>query len=150
MVAPLAIIGAVLYLFQERAGDQVGSASRRDGPPGPFPIRKSGMSDPQQDNTAPERRYAVMTDSHRPFDRSVLARMRPDRSRETGFWTEDRPEAVWVMDGATAEEVLAGLSLNNPRIVRAEKALTLITAQRDAKADRAAPAREEEALPDGP
>ena len=98
-----------------------------------------------QDN-AP-RLYAVMTDSHRPFDRSVLARMKPDRSRETGFWTADQPDAVWVMDRATAEEVLAGLSLNNPRIVRAEKALAKITAQRDAKAQAAEP---DDNLPDGP
>jgi hypothetical protein len=73
-----------------------------------------------------------MTDSHRPFDKTALARMRPERTRASGFWTGDRPEAVWLMDRATAEEVLGGLSLNNPRIVRAEKALTLITAQRDA------------------
>lgn len=108
------------------------------------------MSDAQKDVPVAERLYAVMTDSHRPFDRSVLARMRPSRSRESGFWTDDQPDEVWVMDRATAEEVLAGLSLNSPRIVRAEKALALITAQQNAKAGPAAPAREEETLPDGP
>lgn len=100
-----------------------------------------------QDN-AP-RLYAVMTDSHRPFDRSVLARMKPSRTRETGFWTDDQPDAVWVMDRDTAEEVLAGLSLYNPRIVRAEKALAKITAQRDAKAQGANPEMDAP-LPDGP
>lgn len=94
-----------------------------------------------------DRLYAVMTDSHRPFDKSILARMSPSRSRETGFWTADQPDAVWVMDRATAEEVLAGLSLNNPRIVRAEKALAKITAQRDAKVQAAEP---DYSLPDGP
>jgi len=95
------------------------------------------------------RLYAVMTDSHRPFDKTVLARMKPDRSRETGFWTDDLPEAVWVMDRATAEEVMGSLSLNNPRIVRAEKALARITAQRDARAQPAAP-ETDAPLPDGP
>jgi len=103
------------------------------------------MSDPNPE----DRLYAVMTDSHRPFDRSVLARMRPSRTRETGFWTDDQPDEVWVMDRDTAEEVLAGLSLNNPRIVRAEKALARITAQRDAKAKLAEP-ETEDPLPDGP
>ena len=100
-------------------------------------------------DTLPEDRlYAVMTDSHRPFDRSVLARMAPERSRASRFWTADNPDAVWLMDRATAEEVLGSLSLNNPRIVRAERAIGLITAQRDAKAAPAAPA--EEPLPEGP
>lgn len=108
------------------------------------------MSDAQKDLPAPERLYAVMTDSHRPFDRSVLARMAPERSRASGFWTSDDPDAIWVMDRTTAEEVIAGLSLNNPRIVRAEKAIALITAQRDAKAGPSVPAREEETLPGGP
>lgn len=98
---------------------------------------------------APETRlYAVMTDSHRPFDKTVLARMKPSRTRETGFWTEDQPDEVWQMDRTTAEEVLSGLSLNNPRIVRAEKAIARITAQRDAKA--APPAHEDEPFLDGP
>lgn len=92
--------------------------------------------------------YAVMTDSHRPFDRSVLARMAPERSRASGFWTADDPDAVWRMDRATAEEVLGPLRLNNPRIVRAEKAITLIAAQRDARSAPAAPA--EDLLPEGP
>lgn len=100
------------------------------------------------DTQPPDRLYAVMTDSHRPFDRSVLARMAPERSRASGFWTADDPDAVWLMDRATADEVLGSLSLNNPRIVRAEKAIGLITAQRDA---RAAPADQADApLPEGP
>jgi hypothetical protein len=100
-------------------------------------------------DTRPEARlYAVMTDSHRPFDKTVLARMPPARTRASGFWTEDDPDAVWLMNRDTGEEVLSGLSLNNPRIVRAEKAVALITAQRDAKL---APVPEEdEPLPDGP
>ena len=84
-----------------------------------------------------DRLYAVMTDSHRPFDGSVLARMAPERTRSSGFWTEDDPDAVWLMDRATAEEVLGSLRLNNPRIVRAERATGLITAQRDARVARA-------------
>ena len=94
------------------------------------------MSDPHKDTPIPERLYTVMTDSHRPFDKTVLARMAPGRTRASGFWTDDQPEAVWVMDRSTAGEVLVGLSLNSPRIVRAEKALGLITAQRDAKVAR--------------
>lgn len=99
--------------------------------------------------TLPEDRfYAVMTDSHRPFDRSVLARLAPERSRASGFWTADDPDAVWLMDRDTAEEIFSGLSLNNPRIMRAEKAIGLITAQRDS---RRAPAEQaEEPLPEGP
>ena len=95
-----------------------------------------------------DRLYAVMTDSHRPFDRSVLARMAPERSRASGFWTADDPDAVWLMDRATAEEVLGSLRLNNPRIVRAEKAIELLRAQRDSKT---VPADQADApLPEGP
>jgi hypothetical protein len=78
-----------------------------------------------------DRLYAVMTDSHQPYDKTVLARMAPKRSRETGFWTDRDPESVWLMTRQDAEEVLANIHLNNPRMVRAEKALKTIEKQRD-------------------
>ncbi|MCW3783911.1 hypothetical protein [Defluviimonas salinarum] len=95
-----------------------------------------------------DRRYAVMTDSHRVFDGSVLARKAPDCSKADGFWTEDAPDEVWIMDRATAEDIRSRLHLNNPRIVRAEKAIGLITAQRDALRAAAAPVAAQDA-PDG-
>lgn len=77
------------------------------------------------------RRYAVMCDSHRPFDKSVLARAEPDRSKASGFWVDKSPEDVWLMDMETAEEVCARLAFNNPRIVRENKAMNIIARQRD-------------------
>ncbi|MBW3243451.1 hypothetical protein KUV57_12325 [Epibacterium sp. DP7N7-1] len=84
-------------------------------------------------NAPEQRRYAVMTDSSRIGDNSALARRAPPCDRRSGFWTDDDPSEVWIMDRQTAEEVFARISLNNPRIVRAEKAIARIEAQRDAK-----------------
>jgi hypothetical protein len=78
------------------------------------------------------RLYAIMTDSHQPCDKTILARMSPARSKVSGFWTDRDPEGVWLMKREDAEGVLSKLHWNNPRIVRAEKALSIIEAQRDA------------------
>jgi len=78
------------------------------------------------------RLYAVMTDSHQPYDKTILARMSPVRFKVSGFWTDRDPEGVWLMKRGEAEEVLSNLHWNNPRMVRAEKALSIIKAQRDA------------------
>ncbi len=80
-----------------------------------------------------QRLYAVMTDSHKPFDKSVLARKSPECSRASGFWTDTQPDQVWLMTRDQAQEVLAKLYMNNPRMVRAEKAVTIIEGQRDAQ-----------------
>ena len=80
-----------------------------------------------------DRKYLVMTDSHRPFDKTVLARVRPEMVRCIGFWTDRRRDELWIMDADTADEVLRDLSMNNPRKVRLEKALALLDAQEDAK-----------------
>jgi len=82
-------------------------------------------------------RYAVMTDSHRICDTRRLARIHPGL-RRTGasFWTDDNPEAIWEMSRETAEEVRGNLGLNNPCIMRVEKARAIIAAQRDARARR--------------
>lgn len=82
------------------------------------------------------RLYAVMTDSHRPGDNRILARGAPSRSKEEGFWIEDNPEDVWLMDHDTAVEVVSKLAYNSPRIVRAKKAIDIIRKQREAKIDR--------------
>jgi hypothetical protein len=92
-----------------------------------------------------DRTYAVMTDSRKHGSRTVLARKSPQCSRESGFWTGYTPEDIWEMDRATAEDVLAKLGYNNPRIVRYEKAISLIAAQRDARLERA---RENDRVPD--
>jgi hypothetical protein len=78
------------------------------------------------------RLYAVMSDSRQPHDKSILARMAPARSKETGFWTDRDPEAVWLMKRDDAEDVLSNIHWNNPRMVRAEKAIKIIETQRDA------------------
>jgi hypothetical protein len=91
-----------------------------------------------------ERLYAVMTDS--PRDRSViLARVAPPASKEDGFWTARDPERLWLMSRDDAISVRDRLGHNNPRIVRAEKALEII--RRQAGEPEAAPA-EPEALAD--
>jgi len=78
------------------------------------------------------RLYAIMTDSHQPYDKTILARMSPTRSKVSGFWTDRDPEGVWLMKREEAEDVLSKLHWNNPRLVRAEKAIGIIEAQRDA------------------
>lgn len=80
-----------------------------------------------------ERKYAVMTDSHRPHDHKILARMAPDRTKVSGFWTEDNPDDVWAMDREDADDIVRSLKFNNPRVVRIKKALGIIEAQRDEK-----------------
>lgn len=100
----------------------------------PFERSPSGADPaPETDVAASkDRLYAIMTDSHRSHG-TVLARMKPDRDRRSGFWTDDQPDEIWLTDRSTAEEVVAKLGLNKPRIVRAEKAVAQITAQRKAK-----------------
>lgn len=100
------------------------------------------MDEKTRDTPVKERLYAVMTDSHRLFDDSQLARMAPDRSRVSGFWTDDDPDAVWQMDRKTADELVAKLHHNSPRVVRAEKAVARIAAQREVRQEAHRRARE--------
>ena len=72
------------------------------------------------------RLYAIMTDSHQPYDKTILARMSPTRSKISGFWTDREPEDGWLMKRDEAEDVLSKLHWNNPRLVRAEKAIGII------------------------
>jgi hypothetical protein len=85
------------------------------------------------DTPVEERKYVVMTDSHRPFDKTKLARKGPHASREDGFWTDTSPDDVWIMDRETADDIVRKLGHNNPRVVRAEKALKIIEEQREAR-----------------
>lgn len=84
------------------------------------------------DNPDP-RRYAVMTRSHRPGDTSLLALRDGGNSHNGGFWTDDRPEEVALLSLDGANDKAATLRLNNPQVHRAEKALKIITDQRDAQ-----------------
>jgi len=90
----------------------------------------------QDDTPIEERRYVVLTDSRFYKDNTKFARKKPDCSRESGFWTSAAPEEVWIMDRDTALDVVSRLHHNNPRVVRAEKAIAQIEAQRDAKIRR--------------
>ena len=99
-------------------------------------INPSYKSEQEIANLPENRRYAVMTDSHRPYDKTILARMAPERSRSSGFWTETSVADVWIMDRKTAEEVAGSLRFNNPRIVRAEKARAIIERQAEEKRQR--------------
>jgi hypothetical protein len=74
------------------------------------------------------RLYAVMTDSRRDGT-AHLARVKPPASKENGFWTADDAEKVWLMSLEDAISVRNRLSRNNPRIVRAKKALEIIRGQ---------------------
>lgn len=100
-------------------------------------INPSYLSAADIANLPENRTYVVMTDSHRPYDKSILARKMPSCSKEDGFWTDSATEDVWVMDRETAEEVLQSLRLNNPRMVRSEKALKIISDQRAARLEMA-------------
>lgn len=84
------------------------------------------------DTPKEERLYAVMTDSPRAFSKTVLARVKPHASKETGFWTDVDTRSVWLMNRETASEILSKLGHNNPRMVRAEKALAIIEGQMEA------------------
>lgn len=90
------------------------------------------MKGEPKDKPSEERLYAVMTDNPRNFGKTRLARKAPVRSREAGFWTEVRPDEVWLTDRKTAEEIVSRLVHNNPRVVRAEKAISIIQAQLEA------------------
>lgn len=81
------------------------------------------------DTPKEERLYAVMTDSPRAFSKTVLARVKPHASKKTGFWTDVDTGSVWLMNRETATDLLSKLRLNNPRMVRAEKALAIIEGQ---------------------
>lgn len=83
-----------------------------------------------------DRRYAVVTT----YDGSKLARVPPVTDRRRGFWTDDEPERIWLMDRKTAEEIASRLSYNQPQVVGAKKATGWIEAQRDARLARAAEA----------
>lgn len=87
----------------------------------------------QENTPIKDRRYVVMTDSRFAFDKTQFARKKPDCSRSSGFWTDDNPDDVWIMDRKTALDVVSRLHHNNPRIVRAEKAVAKIEEQRAAK-----------------
>ncbi|MEP3669326.1 MAG: hypothetical protein ABJN42_21620 [Roseibium sp.] len=76
-----------------------------------------------------DRQYLIMTDSHRPFDKTVLARVKPALVRQHGFWTDSQSDRLWIVDAETADEALRDLSMNNPRKVRLEKALAVLDAQ---------------------
>ena len=83
--------------------------------------------------TAPKL-YAVMTDSSRPYDKSHLARVRPDaRDPHTSFWTTTCVEDVWLLPREEAEEVRDQLHHNSPRIVGEKKALARIALQANQK-----------------
>jgi len=97
------------------------------------PDYRSAVEISAADVPVEERLYAVMTDSHRPYDKSILARMAPERSRASGFWTSDSPDDVWLMDRETAEDIKRQIGHNNPRVVRSEKALKIIEAQKEAR-----------------
>jgi hypothetical protein len=88
--------------------------------------------------TPAERRYAVMTDSPR-TPLVILARVRPVASKEGGFWTANEPDRVWLMSHEDAISVRDRLGHNNPRIMRAEKALAIILRQAGAPAEPEAP-----------
>ena len=79
--------------------------------------------------TKAEKLYAVMTDSRRGFRNEVLARLHPSKVGHGKFWTDCEPGDVWQMPLKTAEEVRGGLEMNNPRIVRIQKALAMIEGQ---------------------
>ena len=76
------------------------------------------------------RSYTIMTNSTRTAGQ-LLARVLPGQAGAGNFWTESEPEKVWEMSPADAEEVIAKLHLNQPRIVRYEKAIGIIERQRD-------------------
>lgn len=80
---------------------------------------------------ATDRRYAILCDSIK-FPGTVIARRAPGdagRSNGAGFWTADSLNSVGCFSREDADTIMAGLSLNNPRVVRFGKALKRIANQ---------------------
>lgn len=76
--------------------------------------------------------YTVMTYSFK-FPGERLARVWPGVERGNDFWTTTNPDKIWKMTREEADEVASRLRLNQPRVVRFDKALKIIEAQRDAR-----------------
>jgi hypothetical protein len=79
-----------------------------------------------------DRLYVIMTDSPRVESRHKIARKKPACSKQGGFWTADSPDDVWQMSYETASEVISKIRHNNPRMMRAEKAKTILENQQKA------------------
>lgn len=78
--------------------------------------------------------YTVLCDS-RKYPDVVLARCQPGEAgwrSGKGFWTDADLDKVGVMTFQDAQEIVASLSFNNPRVVRYTKALRLLARQIDA------------------
>jgi len=82
------------------------------------------------DTSQTEKLYCVVTEwPPGPGQKRKLVRKR-DASMDDGFWTEFDPDQIWKMDLATAKDIQSRLAHNAPQIVRAEKAVGWIEAQR--------------------
>lgn len=80
------------------------------------------------DNQVEDRHYAVVTQSVR--DRTqIMARIAPPHAGKRNFWTTTDLDKVWKMDRATAEDIFGKLHMNNPRIMRYERAIEKLREQ---------------------
>mgnify|MGYP003651776640 FL=1 len=75
------------------------------------------------------RLYAVMTDSHRIFDKRVLARKLPEFCGPHDWWTDKADITLWLMPYEAAKKVQSDYGYNNPRIVKECNAIRILEAQ---------------------
>ena len=79
-----------------------------------------------------KRYYSVLADSLK-HGGERIARVWPGPTTDSGFWTGTEPDRIWKMTREDADEVISKLGYNRPQIVRFEKAVKIIEAQRDAR-----------------
>jgi len=82
---------------------------------------------------ASTRTYAVLCDSPK-HPGQVIAHINPNQyyTHTRGYWVMDDPERMGRFTLEQAERIRSGLSYNNPRVVRFEKALGKIMIQKHA------------------
>ena len=73
--------------------------------------------------------YAVMTDSPHVFDRRVLARKLPEFCGPRDWWTDRNNKTLWLMGYEKDKKVAGDYAYNNPRIVKAKKAIATLEKQ---------------------
>lgn len=98
----------------------------RDAAPAAAPVKESTDAIAKVEEL--ERFFAVMTDSPR-NNGMKLARIRPPLAEKFNFWTDKDVSKVWKMDRATAEDLVARLRHNQPRLVGYDKAIAIIEQQ---------------------
>jgi hypothetical protein len=73
--------------------------------------------------------YAIMTDSPYICDNRVLARKLPEFCGPRDWWTDRSNKTLWLMNYTQARSIVSDYRYNNPRIVKAQKAIATLEKQ---------------------